>query len=684
MITKLVLNNFKKHESLTILFNSGMTALKGANEAGKSSVYVAVVYALFGARALPLTLAETVTYDKPESSLKVELDFVFEEVLYKIVRTKSGAVISNGTVTANGQAEVTKFVEKLFGVNADAATKLMIASQNGLRGALETGDAVALIEKLANIDLIDTLIGKIQDQLPCGNTANTVSTIAELDKIEEPILDVEDLKPAVEFHTNVVKLLEKELVDLIALDTVDEGNCLTIIARVVSARQLRSQLMERLSKARATLEHVPVKPTIDITTLKELNVKSVSNKLKQEAYKLFAAFKQPDTHLTGDYDQLSGTNYLALSEATKNLGALNEQLATARAMKIVESACGLCGKDLQDVPEVVEKNAKLDAEIDSLEKLASLVNDEVVSETFRQRQLAEYSRAAKQVYSVKDKTRGFTDLDNAVFPPKLAWIGSTDLDSLDTKNYASEITAAEAEELEYSKMVAVRATLEKQVEDMRKELATVHVDEAVQREAEEALEEKKLVVKQAEEKQTNVYKAKLELQEAKSLLAQAKAKHTAEQEMYDRSQASKKVLLASLVAMQNNNALIKKLREARPIVAARLWAIVLASVSTYFSRIRGEVTVVTRTVNNFTANGRAVAGLSGSTLDALGLAIRMALGKTFLPSVNFLLLDEPSAGMDDEREAAMLGLLSTVEYDQVIVVTHSSLCDAFASTVVQL
>jgi ABC-type transport system involved in cytochrome bd biosynthesis fused ATPase/permease subunit len=62
----------------------------------------------------------------------------------------------------------------------------------------------------------------------------------------------------------------------------------------------------------------------------------------------------------------------------------------------------------------------------------------------------------------------------------------------------------------------------------------------------------------------------------------------------------------------------------------------------------------------------------------------MALGKTFLPSINFLLLDEPAAGMDDEREAAMLGMLAAVSYDQVIVVTHSSLADSFASDIVQL
>ena len=202
--------------------------------------------------------------------------------------------------------------------------------------------------------------------------------------------------------------------------------------------------------------------------------------------------------------------------------------------------------------------------------------------------------------------------------------------------------------------------------------------------SEKALADKQVIQAQIRSKQSECYNAMAAVKVAEHALTRAKDRYAVELEGYNKAQGSKQSLQRVLEDTQKNNALIKKLREVRPVVAARLWAIVLASVSTYFSRIRGEATIITRTSNGFQANGRAVEGLSGSTLDALGLAIRMALGKTFLPSVGFLLLDEPSAGMDDDREAAMLGLLSTVDYEQVIVVTHSTLADSFAANVVTL
>ena len=71
-------------------------------------------------------------------------------------------------------------------------------------------------------------------------------------------------------------------------------------------------------------------------------------------------------------------------------------------------------------------------------------------------------------------------------------------------------------------------------------------------------------------------------------------------------------------------------------------------------------------------------------LDALGLAIRIALTKTFLPNNDFLILDEPAAACDDEREMNMLGVITTAGFDQVLLVTHSPLADAFADKVVAL
>jgi ABC-type transport system involved in cytochrome bd biosynthesis fused ATPase/permease subunit len=120
------------------------------------------------------------------------------------------------------------------------------------------------------------------------------------------------------------------------------------------------------------------------------------------------------------------------------------------------------------------------------------------------------------------------------------------------------------------------------------------------------------------------------------------------------------------------------------VIANKLWGSVLAGVGSYFSQIRGERSVVSRTEDGFTVNGSGVAGLSGSTLDALGLAIRLALVKTFMPTVGFISLDEPAAACDEQRELAMLGVIAAAGFDQVILVTHSDAPEALAQNLVQI
>ena len=88
--------------------------------------------------------------------------------------------------------------------------------------------------------------------------------------------------------------------------------------------------------------------------------------------------------------------------------------------------------------------------------------------------------------------------------------------------------------------------------------------------------------------------------------------------------------------------------------------------------------------NGFMVDGKDVYSLSGSTLDILGLAIRVALTKTFLPHCRFLLLDEPFAACDAQRQAQALGFIHTLGFDQIIIVTHDNLTEAVADHVIEL
>ena len=683
MITKIVLTFFKRHENLTIDFTEGMVALRGANEAGKSTIYHAILYAMFGARALPLSVSETVTYGHPDSALKVHLEFQFEGKLYTIDRSTRGAQLACGSVTANGQAEVTKFVEALFKVNADAATKIMIASQNGLRGALESGDAVPLIEKLANISLIDELIDKVQNQLPSGNTKALVESLAGLEELVEPVLDLSDLAPTVEFCKSVLSLatLTEERIAK-QRSAIDEAGARAVIATYTSTKQSIEQASKSLEQNLARIATPPAKPAADVSALQTARQAQNAAVDRYAAYQAWVKVKQPTEFITENIEDALVFAQTEIDHAQTSWGSWVGRRSAASARVITETACGLCGKDLSTVPEVVVKNTQLQEEVKNCDANIEACEDVIRERKNRLTWLRALKQTDTEVRTYYARHHAYTTLGKS-FPATLDWKGEHP-DPVVQIDYNTQIQEAERAETAYQRALAVQAEVSASVTRLQTELSGLTLDKAGYSAAQETLEELTATTLLLQTQVAEVGKARLALKDAETAVAVAQQKYDTELTAYRAAMVNKAKLQATLAEYQKNNALIKKLREARPIVAAKLWAIVLSSVSQHFSQIRGTPSIVTRDANRFLVDGHNSMGLSGSTLDALGLAIRVALGKTFLPSVSFLLLDEPAAGMSDERETAMLGLLATLDYDQVVVVTHSPLADSFATSVVAL
>ena len=682
MILELELTNFKQHERLTVTFREGLTGLRGANEAGKSSLLQAINYGFFGARALPLSLAETVTWGKPESSLKVRQKFMVESVTYQITRSKSGAELVAPGLLVSGQAEVTKYVEQLFKVNADAASKLMIASQGKLRGALESKEAVPLIEKLANINLIDQLIVKIQEQLPSGNTKtllNVLDAVSSVAKPEEPDFSVRETN--IEILTlksnNAQEAQDYLTTELQRLDVAGANE--TLRTRAVQDEQFR-----QWQKALADAETVLAKPAlIYISDLDDLYAKTEKQSRQaadMKAYETFQSYRPVTSPSALNLED----EVLRIKEAVRNYTEqkikLSEAIITANLTRINEKSCALCDKLLQDIPEVIAKNAVCDSrkaaaekEVEKLDKALFHLEGELVAVNF----LIRANAAAKLLQA---QLSSYTSLEviNGMF--HITW--TADIPSVDSTDYAALLRQSKLKQVEFT----ADATLRKQAADsVTKYKALVQNYVAIDTEkAEAVLANKKLLDSQVPLTAKRLDTANRSLNTAVTELNAAKATYANDLETYNKSLEMAAKVRQDIATHDKHNALIKHLREVRPTVAARLWATVLSSVSYYFSQIRGTPTVVTMTGDSFMADGRPVEGLSGSTLDSLGLAIRIALGKTFLPTLDFLLLDEPAQGMDDERESAMLGVLASANYKQVLVVTHSNLADSFASDIIQL
>ena len=720
MLNYITLSSFRKHVDLTVRFTPGINAIRAANEQGKSTLLEAVAYAYFGTAGLKESIDDVVTYDTPVSKLKVEHGFTLAGVDYKIVRTAKGAELTFGRETVTGQKEVTKFVEKLFGASQAMSAKLMLARQKDLGGALAEGPTAAgkMIEDLADLDLINQLISGIGEKLPSGNTdvqKSVVSTLRE--QAAEPELeDVEGLRAAMHAANDAHgEALVAYSLSQHKLDELDVEAAREIQATEKLVRGSITGAEGQIVQAEELLARAPLEP-VDPTFIETLQRKVAAQKDLEGAAKLHEQLKRADT--TELWDEPLEALHTALADAKlakdKADGAQDQaraalrdaekaeakaqsdrklEIAKLQGKLVLEESCAFCGKDLKDVPEVALINNPLYAQIQKLKALPAA--DLSKHQAWFEAEQAEYRTACEQVDALQAvvavnnqlaplyaRAEKYITLDESVVPAQWTWTGPTgepqnfsgDLADLQERQRAYEKRATQDEEHRRHLMAQ-----QERIRKARSQLEALPLADAI-----ETLELAETLQAQVRVELELEQRAERELASAKHDLALAEQRNAQKTERLATTRAALAAAEASLAEMEANNTLVKKLRAARPVIADQLWAIVLAASSNYTGDVRGERSAITRADGKFKINGRPVTGLSGSAEDVLGLAIRYALTKTFLPSVDFVILDEVAAACDDQRELAVLGLLATSGFAQTILVTHSDLADSFSDSIITI
>lgn len=734
MINSLKLSYFRQHIEREFNFAGGINAIRGENEAGKTTVLESFAYLCFGARALRESLDDVVTYHQPVSKLRVEGVLTHLGVEYKAYRAKSGAEVTFGNERVTGQTEVTKFFEQLFGADAEMAGKLMIANQKSLADSITAGatEAGRMIEDLANFSLIDEIVELVQQKVVSGVTTGIEGRIASL---EAQVADVDKMAEVFDLSMLELDVAEKEVVASsrrLELENIQDkrDNLDVDLAKSILADEKAHQTtiettafeldaLDRklavaapvaptdaeLSAARAAVE--AEKQIVKATAIhRELSAAAI----EEGEWDKDLASLEADTadtevkRVTADADHKAALS--AIDKASAALAA--EKQATALAIKeqegklIKETSCAFCDKDLTDVPEVVQRNSAAGKAIEKLSaafKVVQLSTEAQLAGLGQKRDdrsvdlqnATSYLAALRAVLTRNDKAEllyaraaDFITVDRSMVPGRWTWAGPTSTAMAALAGAA--LRALELRQTEAVTFAATRAAQQKQRNELKvKQDAAIlsrnslQVKDAIETLADAAVLDGSLVT------------ARAALDAAKDALTQAQATLNTKVEL--QKQAAKAVELTKkqlagarqeLVDMQANNALIKKVRAARPVITDKLWTIVLAGVTQYFSEVRGEFSSITRGDKTFKCNGQPAAGLSGSAQDMLGLAIRIALTKTFLPGCDFLLLDEPAAACSDHRETAMLGLLATLGFGQIILVSHSTMVDAFADNVVTI
>ncbi len=130
ILKSLRLKNFKKFKDSLIEFPDGVTGVIGFNGAGKSTIFEAIAWVLYGPVATR-TSADQIKRENAEHSdpCRVEFEFIFGDDTYRVVRemtgkslTASASVTVNGKLAANGAEVVSKFIQKKLGMDFKSFT----------------------------------------------------------------------------------------------------------------------------------------------------------------------------------------------------------------------------------------------------------------------------------------------------------------------------------------------------------------------------------------------------------------------------------------------------------------------------------------------------------------------------------------------------------------------------------
>lgn len=712
MLVRLKLENFRKAVSEETIFTPGINLFRGVNEAGKTTRLEAISYALFGSRSLRTPLEQCVTWGTDVKKLRVTLVLTAGGVKHTFTRSKSGAEVrlnDSDSPFVTGQTEVSNFAANLLGADAATAANLLMASQNRLRGALEEGPKALsqMIEDLAGFDTFDRILEAASKKLALGSASLLEAQLKGAENTLAAATANLPAKPDEDAHALSLKALEAKAAAIeaslpslrelakTAVNRWQEASDLYLRKRVMAGKV--DELLRNVGQAQdqvsiLTKNTDKVIDTRQVEVLKARIVEAEGYAAREYARGVFVSLPDgPVWH--GDkssFDMCRNICRTKISQLEKEAVQLSFDVKTLKSQRFDSTTCSKCGQTLPDIDNIVATNTAIDKKLTEIATLQRINARTINKEDMDSDWFDSVENYAKRLEPIYKKLIGYCLFDDDQYPARAVWDGAKpDGFAPDVALLRQQLAAVEAEvktlEASHAQLAWAKEQLDKIIrlyndaEVVLREFVAPSDDDIL---ALTTDKDKALGDVSAAEGETGLIRQKAgeldrEFQTTVRMWDMAK-------ERVNDANKTIEACKADLASLGFNNALVAKLRKIRPIIANKLWNTVLASVSVMFSQTRKKESWVTKDSGGFKVNGQTVESLSGSTLDILGLAIRCALLRTFLPQCGLLVLDEPCASMDDGRTEALLGFLKSVGFQQTLLVSHEEVSESVADNLIQL
>lgn len=705
MIISLTLSNFRKVVDETMAFTPGLNVLRGENESSKSTRFEAIMYALYGSSALRDPLADVVTWGRKDSELKVSLLIRISGVDYTFTRGKSGAECNWARGKVTGQKEVTKHAAELLGADEKTGSMMMLASQSGIRGALDDGPAKVseLIGRLADFDLLDRVLDTSQKELQLGaeeplrvRHADTHAALQALVAAAPDPAEIVSASACLDFAKQALASLDTETNEVLlpaysaasgALDAASATNESHERARqlVATGQQRLADEHVKLAKAEADAALAP-----DPSLMSGLNQQLADATAHLQAVRLHDIFRglpaYPATCWEGNLASLQSGIKAADDEAkalSNRVAGLGGEIRALTGNILKVGNCPTCGQSVNGDEHVATKNAELAAKIDAVKLGLVGVTKSMAEAQNYVTALRAVEASGERFNRVAGQIPAMLINDDSVFPPKLSWAGEVPGPAIDTAPINRQIQQAQAATnlaaQAQGRASAHRVTIKEAEQALSSAQSVLAGIPKVDLTPLQAASDAAYATYAAQADKVRVQREAAQgVEQRLSALTLSSATHD---ERVKAAEARLAELVVEIDTLNFNNAFVKKLKSLKPVITDHLWNNVLAAVSTFFSSMRGEQSVVTKDAKGFRVNGQTSA-LSGSTLDVLALAIRVALTKTFIPRTSFMILDEPFAACDITRTSSGLGLLQGCGFEQILLASHDAISESVSDTVI--
>ncbi len=173
ILNRLLLQNYKQYTSLSLDFREGLVGIIGKNGAGKSTIFEAILYCLFGRDESNKALVRSAFAD-PKATVLLELDFTIGETLYRVRREFRGKTMTvgaelykNDTLVAKGVSAVNDELVQVLHIERDAFKRSVFSGQKELDELTNASkeERRKIVRRMLGLDRLDDIQGKINTDI---------------------------------------------------------------------------------------------------------------------------------------------------------------------------------------------------------------------------------------------------------------------------------------------------------------------------------------------------------------------------------------------------------------------------------------------------------------------------------------------------------------------------------------